>query len=612
MKYVLVYSGIAINRLFIYGVYIKMNFQNLGNVRNFNGSIPEDLSNLGTAAENGFGSFGVFMFGENALLGSLKRDWGSVRFGEQLNLSSKDCEKNFEEIKTEIDSVNFFGGLQSDIKKIANQYREEIPESVQKIWEDFEPLLEKLNKPQFNKEDFKKEYEKFCEKYKSKNTLFEDNVIKPIITKINEILKNSTSTSDDTQTIKEQLDKHFDVALRIVNKTDIYHYKYKITKYNEVHLPPLLQLIEGFFIIDDGKYDNIEEKLKLYKTIKDVREILFLPQENHTEENFKKLTPEKQESLNDFFDRKEQGYKRRIDNFFHNQEKYIVGIIKNLENKEKLLLEVEGINEEITQIKKLKSNLSDSINREKLPNLLKKPFSLYLFDPQSKSIMMEDDFIRKIQDPSLNDLQKQKLTLFYVGIGVLDFEKFKEMVDYNSLTFDSLNLVLKEEKNDNIKKIVIKASLETGVLKDLTVKNIKKLCNLVVSYTDSYDYNYNKSLINKALETGALKDLTVKNVTKLCNLVVSYTDSYDYNYNKSLINKALETGAIKDLKARDLKYLCGLVQDNDDKKLIIDKALEKEAITGYSKENLTKMIIPSSSTSFVNLMPYVAYSSAER
>ena len=52
----------------------KLNFQNLDNVRNL--------------AEFKFGRFGVIILAKNALLGSLKQDWGSVNFEKKLDLSN--------------------------------------------------------------------------------------------------------------------------------------------------------------------------------------------------------------------------------------------------------------------------------------------------------------------------------------------------------------------------------------------------------------------------------------------------------------------------------------------------------------------------------------------
>ena len=181
----------------------KLNFQNPDYNPNVNAAIIQYLASLSTAAEHGFGSFGVLMSAKNAMLGSLKRDWGSVRFGKQLDLSSKNYEENLAEIKREIGEVEFFGELQSYIKKNANKYREEILKSVEKVYKDFQPLLTELDKPQFNKENFKKEYEKFCEKYKSEDKSFKDNVIEPIKTGINEILEKSETTLDDIRIIKK-------------------------------------------------------------------------------------------------------------------------------------------------------------------------------------------------------------------------------------------------------------------------------------------------------------------------------------------------------------------------------------------------------------------------
>ena len=549
----LVYSGIA-PRLSMDSVFSKLNFQNLKDVRNLNASITNYLAGLSTAAQNGFGRFGIIMSAKNALLGSLERDWGSVKFREKLNLSSPHYKKNLAEINRQKE-VKSFGKLQIDINKTANKYREEIPESLQKISEDFLPLLEELNKPRVNKKDFQEKYKKFCEKYKSEDRFFINHVIEPITTKINEILQKSTPTSDDIKTIKEQLDKHFDVALRIVNKTDIYHIKHQVMKYNEVHLPPLLQFIEGFFIVDD-KYDDIKQKLEIYKTIKDVREILFIHQENNTAENFHKLTPEQKESFKRFFcinpdqELTFSVYQEKIKKFFENQTKYVKGIIKNLDNCKNELEKVSSDSEKIEEIRnldKLMLSLLDSIDITKLPKLLEKPFLLQLFDSKSQTIKTQEELIEEIE-LSLTNSQKQKLALFYVGIGVLDFEEAQKIIILDSLTIDELNL---QEETEIRKKIIIETALEIKAIKDLTVKNLKKLCALVG------DDRYKCEIITKALEIKAIKDLTVEN----------------------------------------LKELCALVGDDRYKKLIIRKALENIEgynIEGYNEEQLTGMIIPSS------------------
>ena len=79
MADVLVYSGITPIRSgpSYNKVFRKMYFQNTNDVRNLNASIPNYLAGLSTAAENGFGGFGVIMSAKNALLGSLERDWVS-------------------------------------------------------------------------------------------------------------------------------------------------------------------------------------------------------------------------------------------------------------------------------------------------------------------------------------------------------------------------------------------------------------------------------------------------------------------------------------------------------------------------------------------------------
>ncbi len=674
MVIVLAYSGIVPKNGDVFNVFRKLNFQNPNDVRNLNASIPNYLAGLFTAAENGFGGFGVIMSAENALLGSLTRDWGSAKFKKKLDLSSPNYKKNLQQIQTGRGDIISFEALQIDISETANKYREAIPESLQKIWEDFLPLLEKLNQPQFNKKDFQKEYKKFCEEYKSEDilftyhvldpikkkideilqkstptSLFTHYVLDPIKKKIDEILQKSTPTSDDIKTIKEQLDKHYDVALRIVNKTDIYHIKHQVMKYNEVHLPPLLQFIEGFFIVDD-KYDDIKQKLEIYKTIKDVREILFIHQENNTAENFHKLTPEQKESFKRFFcinpdqELTFRVYQEKIKKFFENQKEYVNGIIKNLDNCKNELEKENDNYKQIKEIDKLRSSLLDSIDRKKLPKLLEKPFLLQLFDSKSQTIKKPEELIKEIES-SLTNSQKQKLALFYVGIGVLDFEEAQKIIILDSLTIDELNL---QEETEIRKKIIIETALEIKAIKDLTVENLKKLCALVGDDRDKCeiikkaleakaidltvenlkelcalvgDDRYTKyQIIKKALEEEAIKDLTVKNLKELCALFgdgVYGRDTkvenlkefcalvrdglYGRDTKYEIITKALEAKAIKDLTVENLKELCALVGDDGYKKLIISKALEN--IEGYKKEEeLTGMIIPPSRARAINTM----------
>jgi hypothetical protein len=505
----LLFSGIRVSAK---ELFQKMNFQYLDDVRNFNGSHP--INGLTTAAADGFGGFGVIMFVKNALLGSRTGDWGSVRFGSLLNLSDPNYRRNFLNIRQQRQRnfIDYFGGLQNAIQNTGRQHLEAIPESVQKIFEDFEPLLKELNKPKFNKEDFKKKYQEFCQKYQSQHQFFQDSVIQLIIKKINKILQgknilqilqiNRTPTPKDIEKIKTLLGEHFDAASRVENKIDKCHRLYGLTEYNEVHLPPLLQTMEGFFIIDDDDdaYNDIEKKLEIYKTIKDVRKILFLLPEHHTPENFKQLTPEQQESFKRFFciDRSQELtfslYQEKIDRFFKNQtEEYLIEEIDNIS--------ICFANfKQIKEIDKLISRYSDSIDRTKLPELLNKPFLLQLFDSKSQTIKTKQELIEKIQSYS-TELQKQKLALFYVGLGVLD------SAEYNKLNFNPLNinaLELKKE-SEGRRKIIIAGALETKAIENLTFDNFKKLCGLV-----RYDVDYKYEIIIKALETKAIENLTLK------------------------------------------------------------------------------------------------------
>ena len=604
MVSVLAYSGILHRKS---NVFSKLNFQNPNYVRNLNASIPNYLAGLSTAAENGFGNFGILTLADKALFGSLEKDWGSAEFKEKLNLSSANYKENFQAIQAERGDIIFFGALQSAIKETAKQYgREAIPKSVQEIWEDFGPLLEKLNKP-FNKEDFQKEYNKICKKYKSEDRLFEQEVIDPIIKNIKRILRKSTPTSDDIETIKEQLGKHIDVALRIVNKTDVYHPDFGVVKYNEVHLPPLSQFMEGFFIVDDGQYDYIEENLELYKTTKDVREILFIPEEHHTEENFKQLTSEQKESFKRFFgiDRHQQEltflvYKKKIDIFFKNQTAYVNDIIKNLDNcKSDLEKENDNYKEtyetykQIEEIDKLRSSLLDSIDRKNLPKLLEKPFLLQLFDSQSQTTKTKAELITEIESSSTIS-QKQTLALFYVGIGVLDFKEAQKIITFDSLTIDELKLQLQAE-TEGRRKIIIETALDIEAIKKyLTVENLKELCGLVVDYYGNRKF----AIINKGLDIENIKkDLTFEDLKELCGLLRDdkyklATDLQEYvdlcqveSHRKSIIiNKGLDIENIKkDLTFEKLKELCGLVVYDGYIFTIIEKALDIENI----KKDLT-------------------------
>ena len=98
MTEILAFSGIREpNKL-----WSKLNFQDLGAVRNLNASIPNPVAGLSTAAQNGFGDFGgLIMSAKSAIIGSLLKDWGSVKYGLSLDLSSATFQENIRKIQEE-------------------------------------------------------------------------------------------------------------------------------------------------------------------------------------------------------------------------------------------------------------------------------------------------------------------------------------------------------------------------------------------------------------------------------------------------------------------------------------------------------------------------------
>lgn len=246
MKEILAFSGIREPS----NLWSKLNFQNLDEVRNLNASILDTVAELCTVAQFKFGNFGFFMEAGHALIGSLYRDWGSYRFGNKLDFSNDQSRKNSSQIQKEQKTVKVSAELQIDIGNIRAERRESQPNSVTEIDRERSELLSELTSSSFNKQKFQKKYRAFCSKYKSDNELFQKRIIEPIQRGINDTLKKQTITEGDLQIIKANLSTYLDdVAFRIKNKTDYYHEELGFAKYNEVHLPPLLQFMEGSFIL---------------------------------------------------------------------------------------------------------------------------------------------------------------------------------------------------------------------------------------------------------------------------------------------------------------------------------------------------------------------------
>ena len=77
-----------------------------------------------------------------------------------------------------------------------------------------------------------------------------------------------------------------------------------LPKYNELHFSPILQHLSGIFVaIDDSKNiaTNIVVAKKLFTTLKNVMEILFVSPGRNTEANFNSLEFETKESFKKFF-----------------------------------------------------------------------------------------------------------------------------------------------------------------------------------------------------------------------------------------------------------------------------------------------------------------------
>ena len=633
----IVYSGIH-DRLSAEDFSRKLNFLDPNDARNLNASFTNCTAGLNTAAQNGYGGFGAIMPAKVALLGSPTVDWGSAKFGSLLNCSDPNWETNFLDITNQRpgSGINHFAALQLVIGEIARRYRGEIPESVQKILEYFKPLLEALNQTPFNKKDFTKKYDEFCVKYKSEDKLFQKEVIQPIITEINKILENQAPTSDDEIKIKikEQLGKHFDVALRVVNGTDKYNSTYGFPRYNEVHVPPLLQFIKGFFIIDDGAYNYIEKKLEIYKTIKDVREILFLPPEHHKEENFNQLTTKQKESFKRFFCIKDKElnfelYQKTIDTFFENQTRYVKGIIKNLNNcnQEELKTEEKYFNE-LTPEKKESFKTFFGINPDQQLtfSLYQQTIETFFKNQKEKELKTEEKYFNE-----LTPEKKESFKTFFCIIQneELNFEVYKENIEKffknqkeKELKTEEINKLI-SRYSDSIDRTKLPELLSKPFLLQLldsqsqTLKTQQQLieeiqpCStepqkqksalfyLGLGVLDSAEYkklNFKELDINKLIENepenrikiiiaGALEAVDVDNFEKLCGLVGN-----NVNHKHEIIITALEKKAIKDLTVENLKGLCGLFEGDVNYKYgIIITALEKKAITDFDFDKLNEL-----------------------
>ncbi len=643
MTEILAFSGIRR----YYDLWSKLNFQDLGAVRNLNASIPDPVAGLSTAAQNGFGDFGGFIMpAKSAMIGSLSKDWGSSDYGPRLALSSEALPENIQQIQVR-QPIQSPAQLQEDIQQKKRQLREAIPISVEEVLEDFEPLFEVLKLP-FNRTMFEQEYNSFYNKYKSENNQqFQTNVIIPLKEIIDKILQKPEISEDDIPNLKEKCCSLFDAALRIKNKTDHYYWQHGVVKYNEIHLPPLLQLMEGFFIIDD--FDYTVDEIKVYNIIKDVQEILFQSEEYHTQENFDALTPDQKKSFKIFFeitslkDLKLPEYIEKIDTFFENQKIYVDGIISNLEiEREKLkeelptaellsliipntkvladllaepvkknqeLLKSYLANQEtlrqIQQTDRLISIYRACIDRKKLPDLLlEKPFEIYLLDSQSQELQTKKSIREKIEGLK-NGRERIMLALQYARLGALDV---KEVWGVITITIEDLKDLANLVK-DNLHKIrIITAALEQQSIQ-IEGQDLINLANLVG------DDSHKTSIIKIALKKQSIK-IDLKDLAKLVgddshkttiiitavleqkSMQINVQDLKDLaklfgddSHKTRIITAVLEQQSIQ-INVQDLKDLANLVGGDWDKKSIITAALKKQSIQieGQDLKDLAKLV----------------------
>ena len=578
-------------------LWSKLNFQNLDAVRNLNASIPDTVAGLSNAAQNGYGGFGLIMPAKSAIIGSLIRDWGSVKYGPMLDLSSAKFRENIEQIKAER-PIKSPAQLQEAIKQKRRELREPIPESVEEVYEDFKPLFEALKRP-FDKEVFKRECNNFWDKYKSENTNFQTNVIIPLQQKINEILEKSEISEGNIADLKKELDNLFDVALRIKNKTDHYHLQHGVALYNEIHLPPLLPLMEGCFIINDS-YATLNQ-LAVYKTIQDVREILFQSEEYHTQENFDALTPEQKKSFTTFFKTCWEGsqaltfpeYKEKIDIFFTNQTTYVEGIIDNLQEEKETLEKRQALKQYLTQADlteegqelwnlyrgnqekirqiqqtdRLISIYKDYIDRTKLPDLLKKPFEIYFLDSKSQELQTKESIPEKIQGLD-NGKERIMLALHYVRL-------FDDLKVLRVIAIEDLKDLVRLVKNDYYKTEIITTALEKKLVQ-INVQYLKCLVDLV-------QYERNKT---KIITTALKQELVQINGQDFKDLVRLVGDDW---HKVDIITTALDKKLVQ-INGQYLKILVRLVGDDWHKADIIRTALEQKAITNLSFEDLKGLV----------------------
>lgn len=150
------------------------------------------------------------------------------------------------------------------------------------------------------------------------------------------------------------------------------------------------------------------------------------------------------------------------------------------------------------------SKYEGSINREKLPALLEKPFLMQLLDPQSQNLQT---LMAKIQNlPSQED--KIRSTLYYIGLGVLNAEQYRTIIDSEPLTSEYLNKILESETNIYTKIIIIQVALAQKAIANITVEGLATLCGVVK------DDDYKSLIIQVALEQKAITNITVEECIK--------------------------------------------------------------------------------------------------
>jgi|GEM_PF-1234305 len=580
----------GIGRLGEEALFQKINFLDLERVFNINGSSPIIGFSIASIINERFGHIGIVFNPELAcLLGSIITDFGSDRLGSRLNPANFDFKKELQDIKKIKQNSKIFANTAEFIKVfIENRSRESMLRQTEELLQDFGELNKCLQNN--DRLEFKKKYEYFAKKYSSKHSNTQQQIDK-IATKINLLLEQSKISSDTKTKISQLLNQHNDFAHRVLYQTDIMDDVYGFSQYNELHFSPILQHLSGVFVaITNSKnfVTDIVMAKRLFTTLENVMETLFVPQENHTEASFNSLVLEKKESFKIFFKIEEEltfeAYKKTIDIFFTNQKRYVEFVLKNLnenllelrqqlrtksqnetiESLQQLLatMDPENIQQSAMLVKQIEATenqiefFKDSVDREKSAYLLereKRSFTLCLYDSKcNRTIKIPTDLkdIENIMKSGhITQQEKIELSLFYVLCDIINFDQAKQIIDSELL--EDLDFSQKIDTTDDYK------IMQEIVKRIPEITNIDAKMSFLLSLIDKNSTKERfaldddmEEIITKAINQGDIKKLTVESLKSFCNMIVLYNSC-----KKNIVITAINNGIIEDFTAENLKIL---------------------------------------------------------